>query len=159
MLEQRLKRSLQTKQENVIKTREWRRKNREKVSEWRREDYKNNPEKYKKWAAAHIEKNGSYDGDMRAARRFKISLSQYHEMIDKQGNRCAICKEYETRVINEKFCRLCIDHDHNTGTIRGLLCHDCNTGLGKFEDNVDRLQSAIEYLKKHKDKSDAFTST
>lgn len=155
MLDKRLAASLQTRQENVVKSREWRRNNREKVAEWRREDYKNNPEKYKAWAAAHIEKNGAYDGDMRAARRFKISLEEYYSMIDSQGNRCAVCKEYETRVINGKFCRLCVDHDHKTGKIRGLLCHDCNTALGKFEDNVERIRSAIEYLNKHKSAADA----
>ena len=42
-----------------------------------------------------------------------------------------------------------IDHDHRTGKIRQLLCHYCNCGLGSFEDNVERLNKAVEYLKKH----------
>jgi hypothetical protein len=44
--------------------------------------------------------------------------------------------------------RLCIDHDHNTGKIRGVLCSKCNIGLGMFDDSVARLRAAIDYLKR-----------
>lgn len=44
--------------------------------------------------------------------------------------------------------RLCIDHGHNTGKIRGILCSKCNIGLGMFDDSAARLQAAIDYLKR-----------
>ena len=43
---------------------------------------------------------------------------------------------------------LCIDHDHTTGKVRGMLCHDCNTSLGKFRDNPDILRKAADYLER-----------
>ena len=59
------------------------------------------------------------------------------EMSEKQGGRCAICKVGAPSDI---------DHDHKTNQLRGVLCLKCNVGLGMFEDNMDYLVSAIEYL-------------
>lgn len=50
---------------------------------------------------------------------------------------CMICKSTKT---------LCIDHDHKTGEVRGILCHKCNTGLGSFSENIDFLKDAVIYL-------------
>ena len=65
-----------------------------------------------------------------------------------QNNVCAICKNPETAKDKKTNCvrRMAIDHDHNTGAIRGLLCSNCNNGLGRFKDSRDYLQSAIKYL-------------
>jgi hypothetical protein len=77
--------------------------------------------------------------------RFKnlygITQEDYREMNEKQSGRCAICQ-----TIPEK--RLVVDHCHNTGRVRGLLCYDCNHGLGKFRDNVEFLLEAASYLQK-----------
>jgi hypothetical protein len=80
-----------------------------------------------------------------------ITRDQYHEMLKTQENKCAICKNPETRrnVRGTEITRLCIDHCHKTGKVRQLLCHSCNTGIGKFKDSVALLQEAIEYLRKH----------
>ena len=146
-----LNKSLEKKQETLQRIKDWKRENRDKINANVREDYKKNPEKHKKWKDNYLANNYEHDTDRRAAARHKLTIEQYHGMIKDQQNKCAICNEYETRVINGKFCRLCVDHDHKTGKIRGLLCHDCNTSLGKFEDNIQRLQSAIDYLKKQRD--------
>lgn len=65
-------------------------------------------------------------------------------MLAKQGGVCAICKN------PEKSCargyRLAVDHDHATKQVRGLLCVNCNQGLGHFRDSIPRLQAAIGYL-------------
>jgi len=71
---------------------------------------------------------------------YNIDIVQYEKMLQQQNNTCAICKS-----IMQKPC---VDHCHATNKIRGILCNDCNLGLGKFKDNVDSLRSAIEYLLK-----------
>lgn len=80
---------------------------------------------------------------------FGISLADYNVMLSVQGGVCAICKQPETHKRNDKVKALAVDHDHGTGKIRGLLCADCNTGIGKLKDSVNVLQSAIDYLRKH----------
>ena len=76
--------------------------------------------------------------------RLKLShsftIKDYNHLFLKQGGVCAICKKTENK-------RLSIDHDHETGIVRGLLCSNCNLGIGKLFDNVEYLQSAILYLK------------
>jgi hypothetical protein len=75
-----------------------------------------------------------------------FTTEEYEELLVKQNYGCAICNAKS----NRNGTRLCVDHCHTTGKIRGLLCHDCNTSLGKFEDNVELLQKAIDYVKKYK---------
>lgn len=80
-----------------------------------------------------------------------ITREQYYEMINNQNNKCKICNKNETRIGKNgiEIARLCIDHDHATGKVRALLCHDCNTGLGKFRDSITLFQRSIDYLKEH----------
>ena len=92
---------------------------------------------------------GSGEGRFAAARRRKITLEYYQELIDQQNNKCAICNQEETRMNNGKLTRLCIDHCHSSGKVRGLLCHACNTAIGKFKDDISLLNSAILYLNSH----------
>lgn len=77
---------------------------------------------------------------------FDLSLSEYDKMLKSQGGVCAICNEPETHMRNGKTKALAVDHDHKTGKIRGLLCSDCNTGIGKLKDDPSVLRSAIRYL-------------
>lgn len=81
--------------------------------------------------------------------KFKYGLSSegYDKLLCKQNYCCAICKTKATGIISKYFS---IDHNHKTGTIRGLLCNHCNTAIGKFKDDVNILQVAIEYLNKNK---------
>lgn len=136
-------------EDSIKKAGDWKKENRERVNEQVKEDRKINPEKYKNWQQKHMEKEGELYPMKAAARRRKITLGYYQELIDKQDNKCAICKREETRMFNGKVTRLCIDHCHSNGKVRGLLCHDCNTAIGKFEDRIDLLNSAILYLKSH----------
>ena len=69
--------------------------------------------------------------------------------MDAQNNKCAICDKEETRKLKGTLMRLCLDHNHVTGKIRALLCHDCNSGLGKFYDSPDLLTKAAIYLMDH----------
>ena len=63
-------------------------------------------------------------------------------MLDEQGGGCAICQ----KTPEENGRRLAVDHNHTTGDVRGLLCTQCNVGLGNLGDSVERLRSAIRYL-------------
>jgi hypothetical protein len=78
-------------------------------------------------------------------KKYGITIEQYDELSRQQQGVCAICSEPET---SKGKSQLSVDHDHKTGMVRGLLCHNCNTGLGKFMDNRLILQSAIFYLDK-----------
>lgn len=99
-----------------------------------RENIRKNPEKYK-------ERSRAYNSANKLAIRLKkygLSETDYYEILQRQGGLCAICRR--------KTETLHIDHDHRTGRIRGLLCFHCNSGIGKFGDSIDTLESAIRYL-------------
>lgn len=69
----------------------------------------------------------------------------YRKLLAQQNNRCAICGIPAGRVLRSA---LAADHCHKTQTVRGLLCHHCNLGIGNFKDSVARLEKAIAYLKR-----------
>ena len=77
-------------------------------------------------------------------RGYGLTLDKYHQMVKKQGGGCAICGSKQAKTARNG--RFCIDHDHDTGKVRGLLCAPCNRGIGLLGDNPDRLKSAAEYL-------------
>ena len=73
-------------------------------------------------------------------KKYGLTQIDFEVMYEAQGGMCAIC---ERKSIRKSFC---VDHDHTTGKVRGLLCGECNIGLGKFKDNLDLLKKAVEYL-------------
>lgn len=73
--------------------------------------------------------------------RYGITLEEKEKMIDNQGGKCAVC---DRPIIGKS----CVDHNHQTGQVREILCGLCNTGLGAFGDNVEILKNAINYLQK-----------
>jgi hypothetical protein len=70
----------------------------------------------------------------------------YMDALSSQNGVCAICRKPESASNQHGLKRLAFDHDHATGRFRGLLCGNCNMGLGKFKDDPEILQRAIEYL-------------
>jgi hypothetical protein len=86
-------------------------------------------------------------------RCYGITLNEYNEMLEKQNGKCAICGTTETK--GRKSGRgggadvFAVDHCHDTGDVRGLLCHSCNRAMGLLGDNTQTLQSMIEYLQEH----------
>lgn len=83
-------------------------------------------------------------------KNYKITPEQFEAMLLAQDWRCAICRRPEMSTTrNGVRKRLAIDHCHKTGVIRGLLCQDCNQGLGKLGDDPERLEVAAAYIRKN----------
>ena len=80
-------------------------------------------------------------------KKFGISSEQYNEMLSAQNSKCAICGTDNFQFSHGK--RAHVDHCHDTGLIRGLLCGKCNVGIGHLNHDISRLEQAILYLKKH----------
>jgi hypothetical protein len=80
--------------------------------------------------------------DRHLKRKFGISSNDYDLMLASQGEGCAICGATEC----SSGAALAVDHCHRTGKVRGILCRDCNTSLGKFNDDRNILLKAVEYL-------------
>ena len=80
-------------------------------------------------------------------KKYGIGLNEYKTLFEKHGGVCAICGCVETQMIRGTTLSLAIDHCHETGRIRGLLCSQCNRGLGLFRDNPEHLERAAEYLR------------
>ena len=77
---------------------------------------------------------------------YGITPEEYTLMSQKQRGLCLICGKPETMCWKGKRKILCIDHNHDTGKIRGLLCNRCNKAIGLLEDDVKLLRKAIKYL-------------
>ncbi len=82
-----------------------------------------------------------YGGSGHYHRRYRYGLEdgEFDEMLLDQGDLCAICQENPAEHV---------DHDHETGEVRGLTCFNCNVGLGNFRDRVDIMRKAIDYLER-----------
>jgi hypothetical protein len=134
------------------RTAKYRRENPEKVREIQKrskESIKNNPDrlaKLREWQKRYREKNRRALSDGERKRRFGITPQEYEKRFNSQNGVCAICFNPETATRLGKIKALSVDHCHKTGAIRGLLCSDCNTGIGKLKDDPKVLQSAIRYL-------------
>ena len=93
---------------------------------------------------AHREKYAAYLREYRKTHRdghlqdrYGITEAEYERLRTAQHGCCAICGQK---------AKLCVDHDHATGKVRGLLCHNCNRALGGFKDRLDSLRNAVKYL-------------
>lgn len=80
-------------------------------------------------------------------RKYHISLEDYKDLFIQQNGKCKICgTEGSVRASAQHTMPLVIDHCHESGKVRGLLCHTCNSALGQFKDSKTMLLKAIEYL-------------
>ena len=90
-------------------------------------------------------KNNGGQRERNLKHKYKLTIDSYNEKLIKQDNCCAICKT--TNPGNGRY--FAVDHDHSSSAIRGLLCNNCNKGLGNFLDDIALLEEAIKYLKKY----------
>ena len=77
---------------------------------------------------------------------YNLTIEDYQNKLTNQLSGCSICGN----TIMEMGKSLNVDHDHKTGKVRELLCHNCNIGLGNFKDNPELLLKSFLYLIKHK---------
>ena len=110
---------------------------------------KSNPlvkENDKKTVTAYREKNRDKINHYDFKRKYGITIEDKFNILNKQNNCCAICSiKLEGKEIPY------MDHCHETGAIREVLCRQCNVGLGLFKDNIETLKLAIKYIIKHKE--------
>ena len=94
--------------------------------------------KVKEWQAKNPDKRKA-----QRIKKFGLSLEEFNELLKEQDYKCAICGYLDTSDPN--FFPV-IDHCHETGEVRNILCMNCNMGLGKFKDNPQLLRKAAEYV-------------
>lgn len=97
-----------------------------------------------KWLEENRHKRPEINRNWRLRNVYGITPEFYNQTINEQGDKCAICDiefNYDTKLTMPHP-----DHDHSSGFFRGVLCNNCNSGLGMFHDNPDLLQKAIDYL-------------
>ena len=99
--------------------------------------YAKNPTYPRDYYRERVAKDPRYSFARNIKHKYGMTLDDFDRMADAQGNACAICGDQ---------VKLYIDHDHDTGAPRKLLCAMCNTGLGRFRDNLDRLRKAVAYM-------------
>jgi hypothetical protein len=85
--------------------------------------------------------------------KYGLTREAYLHMLERQKGVCAICgcppSKHSKKTNKEKTYYLDVDHDHTTEEVRGLLCGNCNRGLGSFKDSINNLLAAVDYLSQH----------
>lgn len=139
----------------AARMREERKRDPERFREYYRTKYEQHREKIleqnRQWRAGNLDTAER----LRIWRNYGLTAEEFVGMINRQDGRCEICG-VEMHLAARRMKNgatasgICIDHDHETGAVRGLLCGACNKALGFFKDNPKLLQAAIGYLKKYK---------
>ncbi len=110
---------------------------------WRRANKKQEKERHKDW----YQKNRNHVRNKRFQLKYGLTLDQVEHMFVQQNGKCSICEESF-----ENPRHMHVDHDHSSGTIRELLCSNCNIVLGQSQENIQILLKAISYLEKWRSK-------
>jgi len=120
-------------------------KNKNEINAKRKQQRIDNPEEVRAKAKSYYNPITNKENGWKNAGIKNMSYEKYLLMLDKQSNLCDICGKHQ----NEFKRNFDVDHNHDTGKARGLLCTPCNSGMGKLKDSVEMLERAIKYLKKH----------
>lgn len=134
-------RSRRRERSEVVKARKrrYRERHREAIRARMRE-YSRRPEvqqRVREWRAERRETLAAYNRRVHLRRKYGITPEEYDELLERQGGTCALCPATQ---------RLCVDHDHDTGRIRGLLCAAHNRSLGTLGDTPGALRRVLGYL-------------
>ena len=112
------------------------------AKEWAKANPEKIRERYQAWKARHPLTRKAYQ----LKHNYNMSLEEHKEKLSEQGGVCAICGHLPTM---GRWKILLVDHNHATGEVRGLLCHDCNIGIGNLKDNAARLRAAATYIERY----------
>lgn len=118
-------------------------KNRKKILKQKKSVYRDDPGKQRKRSLKWQRDNPEKKRITVLKSLYGLNEDEYRNLLDKTRGVCPICKngfDYKTHFI-------CVDHDHLTGAVRGLICRRCNSGLGFFTDDPNIFMNAIKYLK------------
>lgn len=103
----------------------------------------------RRWARENPEHHARTRYAYELARTYGITIEEYEALVAKNGGGCAICGAAETKVhASGTVFRFSVDHCHETGKIRGILCMTCNRAIGMMKDNPQLLRKAAEYLER-----------
>lgn len=106
-------------------------------------------ERDQRWRQANPETVKLINRRSRLKQKYGITPERYDAMFAAQNGRCAACGTADSG--DPRFDTFSVDHDHETGEVRGLLCANCNRALGHVKDSVDTLMSLAAYLLKSRD--------
>ena len=109
---------------------------------WYKQNKERHLQKNKEWA----QNNPDKVRNKQLMYKYGITLDDFNKMLEEQDFSCALCGTKDAGR-NGTFN---VDHCHETGKVRSLLCHSCNTGLGKFQDNPELLRKAAGYVEQHR---------
>lgn len=119
----------------------WKRANKDKVKIQTRR-------RYLKHRTRLLESSKAWNRNVGKFRRYNLTKEVYDVIFKKQSGCCAICKKPQSELTG-RIKYLGIDHNHETGKVRGLLCDVCNRGIGYFKDDLKLIIKALNYLKRH----------
>lgn len=124
------------------KQRERNSKSRDRIRVYNQKYVAENAEKKKAYMAEYGRKNRPRLRAYMRLYRYGVTPEQYEQMLADQGGVCGICKR-----ASEKQWGLVVDHNHQTGRVRGLLCDTCNVAIGLLDEDAARLSMALEWIK------------
>lgn len=144
-----------TKEERSAYYKQWYQDNKEKMRKHNLEYRKRNRKKYQDYDSlgrgrdkplATIEHTKNRRKAYILKKKYGLSLEEFNQMYVNQDGKCAICED--NMIVGTKSCN--VDHNHETGKVRALLCGNCNAGIGLLKDSIEVTKKATKYLEKYK---------
>ena len=153
---------MQTREHRSAVKRKWYQRNKERILAHYRLHIERRSETTRQWNASHPDnvaakqhrfcespqgrESAAHSSFIRRFREHHLTLDQYHALIEKQGDCCAVCNGQPRPNRRGSHDGYHIDHHHVTNRIRGLLCETCNVGLGMLKDSSEVCSAAVAYL-------------
>lgn len=132
----------QDSQTEIVNARNWATKNADKVKEYRRRSFQKNKDKLNaKQKDRYHNLSKEQKREVLLKKKYKLSLEEFKNLILLQNSRCLIC---EVVFSSDK---LVVDHCHTSGTVRGLLCNNCNMALGLIHENLRTAEGLVKFIR------------
>jgi hypothetical protein len=122
------------------------------VRRWKKENREKHSAQLRRYRIKRRSLDPDWERNNDLKKKYGITVAVFNQMLADQGGRCAICRTDTPGGVSSNFH---VDHCHDTGAVRALLCMACNTGIGKLQHNPDLLIKAAEYIQHHRELQDA----